>query len=139
MSYACRATDKAGKLRHITLMLIRETGVVISVILGLLAFVTGGTWLLGEHVLFHLEIGASALREHREVIGLVFLASVCALLVSTVAERERNSDRASQPDKNLGPRTTVGRRHIGENDADRGTARCIGLTDQVPRASADED
>ena len=114
MSYACRATDKARKLRHITLM-----RVAISAILCLLAFVTGGTWLLGEHVLFHLEIGASALREHRDVLGLVFLASVCSLLVSTVAEGERNSDRASQPDENLDAHATVRRRHIGKNVAEK--------------------
>lgn len=109
MRYACRATDKARKLRHITLM--RETEVAISAILCLLAFVTGGTWLLGEHVLFHLEIEASALREHRDVLGLVFLASVCFLLISMAAEREHNSDRASQPDENL----DRVRRHIGKN------------------------
>ena len=101
MSYACRATDKAGKLRHITLMLIRETGVVISVILGLLAFVTGGTWLLGEHVLFRLGLEGTAIREHRDVLGLVFLASVCSLLVSAVAEHRSRSDKASRSDEKL--------------------------------------
>jgi hypothetical protein len=117
VSYACRATDKARKLRHITLMW--ETKVAISAILCLLAFVTGGTWLLGEHVLFHLEIGASAFREHRDVLGLVFLASVCSLLVSSVAERERNGDRASQPDENLDCARDGAPSPHRENDAEK--------------------
>ena len=35
------------------------------------------------------------------MLGLVFLASVCSLFVSIIAEHERNSERASQPDENL--------------------------------------
>jgi hypothetical protein len=49
----------------------------------------------------HLEIEAAAILEHRDVLGLVFLASVCSLFVSIIAEHERNSERASQPDENL--------------------------------------
>jgi hypothetical protein len=112
MSYACRDADKARKLRHIVLM--PKTEVAIPTILCMLALVTGGTWLLGE--LFGLGIEGTAIREHRDVLGLVFLASVCSLLVSAVAEHRRRSDRASRSDEKLegardDARSQRGRRH----------------------------
>ena len=99
MSYACRDADKSRKLRHTVLM--PKTEVAIPTILCMLALVTGGTWLLGDHVLFGLGIEGTAIREHRDVLGLVFLASVCSLLVSAVAKHRPRSDRATPSDEKL--------------------------------------